>query len=279
MISNIDNTITNNNINERFGDFVGVINPPSNIDTIIFDIGGILSFEDPNFQLRLGNWAITHENDGSIPHGVLLYEFISWLLEAWKTLHYYGEHFPLHVAKREFTRFMPCKCAPTLINEFFEFMGASRLTSEWGITLLDTLKSRGYKLYYLSDICQYNMEIQRNSKSNNSFNHMFNELFDGGVFSYEIPWRKPDPRIYKLLIDKYEINPETSAFFDDQPKNAEVAALEFGFWSKVVKPSIHEMEGLAILLDETAFPDLTKIKGKEERLCHHSNASALDMSK
>ena len=262
--TNTTDNIANDNNND-YGEFVEVLSHPTKIDTIVFDIGGILSFEDPNFQLRLGNWAVTHESHAR-GGGVLLCDIISWLLNAWKMLHDCGEHFPLHIAKHEFEKFMPTHCSSQLINEFFEFMGSSRIISKWYYDLLNSLKKRGYKLYYLSDICQYNLELQvRSKKYEEDVYYLFNTFFDGGVFSYETPWRKPDPRIYQLLIDKYGINPETSAFFDDKPKNAEVAALDFGFWSKVVKPSIHEMEGLAILLDETTFPDLTKIKGKEEK--------------
>ena len=30
---------------------------------------------------------------------------------------------------------------------------------------------------------------------------------------------KPDPRIYKLLFERYSINPETAIFIDDNAKN------------------------------------------------------------
>src|SRR5699024_7984361 len=51
----------------------------------------------------------------------------------------------------------------------------------------------------------------------------FLKLMDGGVFSYDVGYMKPDEEIYKILINKYKINPEEAVFFDDREENIEAA--------------------------------------------------------
>ncbi|MCB0633382.1 MAG: HAD family phosphatase [Saprospiraceae bacterium] len=55
----------------------------------------------------------------------------------------------------------------------------------------------------------------------------FLQLFEAILVSGEEKVKKPDPRIYQLLIDKYDIVPERSIFIDDSLKNI-VAAREQG---------------------------------------------------
>ena len=37
--------------------------------------------------------------------------------------------------------------------------------------------------------------------------------FDGGIYSYQEHLIKPNPKIYQLLIDKYNLNKEETIFF------------------------------------------------------------------
>ena len=55
----------------------------------------------------------------------------------------------------------------------------------------------------------------------------FNE-FEGVVVSGEEGLIKPDPKIYKLLLEKFDLIPEQSVFIDDRLENVEAArALNF----------------------------------------------------
>jgi putative hydrolase of the HAD superfamily len=56
----------------------------------------------------------------------------------------------------------------------------------------------------------------------------FIPLVDGGVISYEVKYIKPEPEIYQILMDKYNINPEEAVFLDDNQANLEAAKV-FGF--------------------------------------------------
>lgn len=83
------------------------------------------------------------------------------------------------------------------------------------------LKKNGYKVYLLSNYGRTNFTYAKE-------HFKFIPLADGGVISYEIKHIKPEPEIYRALIDKYNINPEEAVFLDDNRANLEGAGV-FGF--------------------------------------------------
>ena len=56
----------------------------------------------------------------------------------------------------------------------------------------------------------------------------FLNLFEGIVVSGDEKIKKPDPRLYQILIDRYSIQPRMSIFVDDTKVNVE-AAVDLGF--------------------------------------------------
>ena len=52
--------------------------------------------------------------------------------------------------------------------------------------------------------------------------------FDGVVVSGEEKLKKPDPRLYRVLCDRYSVNPAQAIFVDDSYPNI-IAARELGF--------------------------------------------------
>ena len=51
----------------------------------------------------------------------------------------------------------------------------------------------------------------------------FLQLFEGILVSGEEMMKKPDPRIYHLIFERYAIDPATALFIDDNQKNVEAA--------------------------------------------------------
>lgn len=85
-------------------------------------------------------------------------------------------------------------------------------------SLLNTLRKNGYSLYYLSNWCKWHAEeLIRNGKMD------FLRLFDGGLFSYECGYMKPDERMYTIFLNKYSIDPNNAIFFDDKQDNIDTA--------------------------------------------------------
>ena len=65
----------------------------------------------------------------------------------------------------------------------------------------------------------------------------FLDLFDGGIVSYQVNMSKPDPKIYKALLNKYKIIPESALFIDDRYENIMAAEL-LGIHGLVMTKSI-----------------------------------------
>ena len=81
---------------------------------------------------------------------------------------------------------------------------------------IELLKNQGYKLYFLSN---YSEQLHKDTVQ-----HMdFLAQFDGGIFSYEVKCIKPDLKIYKLLLEKYNLTPAETVFFDDRKENVDAA--------------------------------------------------------
>ena len=97
----------------------------------------------------------------------------------------------------------------------------------------------GYQIFYLSN---YSNGLYEKTKEKLSFL----KTFDGGIFSFAEKCYKPQKEIYKRLLNRYNIEPKETIFFDDNEDNV-LAARELGIE--------------AILFDETALhAELTKIQ-------------------
>lgn len=102
----------------------------------------------------------------------------------------------------------------------FAEVGRALAQRDYAIPWIRKLKSEGYRVLYLSN---YSTHVMKSNPDALSFvNYM-----DGGVFSCEVKLIKPDPAIYKLLCDKYKLNPKNAVFIDDNAANI-AAANVFG---------------------------------------------------
>lgn len=95
------------------------------------------------------------------------------------------------------------------------------------------LKQKAYKLYLLTNITE---------DSYNYINNLINidTIFDGGIYSYQEHLVKPNQDIYRLLIDKFNLNKEETIFFDDKEKNV-IAARNIGIKAFIFK-SINDIK-------------------------------------
>ena len=78
------------------------------------------------------------------------------------------------------------------------------------------LRARGVPLYALTNWSAETFPSQRRRFG-------FMDWFDGIVVSGEEKLIKPDPRIFRLLLDRYGLAARETVFIDDSPKNAEGA--------------------------------------------------------
>ena len=75
----------------------------------------------------------------------------------------------------------------------------------------------------------------------------FLPVVDGGGISYEVQIVKPEPAIYRKLLEKYNLSAEECVFLDDKAENIE-AAKALGFHGIVVESYEQASEALIKLL-------------------------------
>ncbi|QHQ60992.1 HAD-IA family hydrolase [Anaerocolumna sedimenticola] len=199
------------------------------IKTIVLDIGQVLA----HF-----NWKGYMESCGYNE------ETLDRLSKATVLSNVWGEFDRGALSDEEITR-LCCELDTGISEEIKYFIKTSYNTVQefpYSVDFIKNLKKNGYKVYLLSNYGKTNFEYAKK-------NFKFIPLADGGVISYEVKSIKPEPKIYKALIDKYDINTEEAVFLDDCIPNLE-AAKTFGFHT------IHVTEF------EKALEDLRKLDVK-----------------
>lgn len=84
--------------------------------------------------------------------------------------------------------------------------------------LIRDLKAAGYRLYVLSNMSKEFIEFLRRIP--------VYRYFDGEVVSCEEGVCKPEPAIYRLLLERYALDPAATLFIDDRRENVEAAERE-----------------------------------------------------
>ena len=82
--------------------------------------------------------------------------------------------------------------------------------------MLERLKAAGYHIYYLSN---YSRKAIRDCPGAIAFL----PLMDGGIFSCNVGLIKPEPAIYRLLMETYGLVPSETVFLDDRQENVDGA--------------------------------------------------------
>ena len=170
------------------------------IKNIILDIGGVL-FDDSKENTE----KVLNKNCDLIYKNAYSNEGFRKCLLGYKTV---DEHIKSLEKVNDFKNIKyilskeNLKTSYPLIKENFEYV--------------KKLKEKGYKLYLLTNITE---------DSYNYINDLIDidSIFDGGIYSYQEHIIKPNPDIYNLIIDRFNLNKEETIFFDDKPKNITAA--------------------------------------------------------
>ena len=177
------------------------------IDTVIFDIGGVLA----DFS-----WEEFIKDKGYVEDTVQKIADASVKSAAW------GEFdrgvLDTNDVIKEFVKNNKSLEAE-LYDCFSDLTGLLR-KRERTIPWIRALKAAGYKVLVLSN-------YSKQAEDANPFMKEFLAEVDGGILSYKEHIIKPDRRIYELICDRYDLSPFKCAFIDDTKKNVD-AAKEFG---------------------------------------------------
>ena len=86
-------------------------------------------------------------------------------------------------------------------------------TKEW----IQNMKKQGLHVYILSNYGEWTYRKTKEDALN------FLPLVDGDIFSYTIKMIKPEEKIYRTLLDRFQLKPEECVFIDDTAQNIEGA--------------------------------------------------------
>ena len=177
-----------------------------NRDIMIFDLGSVLI--DGNFKQAL-------LNDIRIPN-----ELVDELISAWLIKE--DSSFTELCTKKEYIDKV-YKNIPVQYHKYIPIVAEISISylrlCDWTQSLISILRNKGYGIYYLSNWNKWSVnEIKKTTETMD-----FLDDLDGGVFSYETGYLKPDKRIYEFFLKKYNIDPNRAVFFDDRKENIEAA--------------------------------------------------------
>ncbi len=81
-------------------------------------------------------------------------------------------------------------------------------------SLVFDLKQRGYDLYVLSNVSERYWNLKKRIPALSRFENQ--------VLSYAEKVNKPEKKIYEILLERYQLNPEECLFIDDKKENLAV---------------------------------------------------------
>lgn len=174
------------------------------INTIIFDFGSVLVKGVPS--LIFDNLDIKSKDIDimkSSLHSLFNKSNID-LMETEEIISLYTDKLPNHLKK--------------FAKDIYMSYATSLEVMEYTVPLLESLKEKGYKLYYLSNWDKSSFNL---CKKKGIFDYI--KYFDGGVISHEVGLLKPNKEIYEFLIEKFHIERENCLFIDDKQENISAA--------------------------------------------------------
>lgn len=177
---------------------------PATIETVIFDLGGVLIDWNPEYVFR----EIFEEESQ------MRWFFDEVCTHEWNIRQDAGR--PLKEATEEKVREFPEyeEAIRAFYGRWEEMLGGP-ITGSVGI--LEQIHAGGrHRLYALTNWSHETFPVARQYFD-------FLKLFEGIVVSGEEKLIKPDPRIYQRLLGRYAIAPETALFIDDNAHNVESA--------------------------------------------------------
>jgi len=102
------------------------------------------------------------------------------------------------------------------VRRFFAHYKDFLATLPAGVNVVEMVRKAGLRVYGLSNMSREAWEVLRRREE-------FLRLFDGVVVSSLERRVKPDPAIFKTLLDRFSIRPDRAVFIDDVPANVETA--------------------------------------------------------
>ncbi len=194
----------------------------NNIDTIIFDFGGVLL--NLNMQACVDAFAR------------IGYDKIGDLLDHYKQKGIFLQYEEGKITTEDFFCGLQSIVGKQASIEdikkaYLAFIGD---IPAYKLELILRLKEQ-YKILMLSNINPFIFDYCKKTYFEAN-NHSFEDYFDKGYLSFEAGICKPDKAIFDYMVKNAKLNPQHCFFLDDGPANIEVAN-SMGFNTYLVKPN------------------------------------------
>jgi 2-haloacid dehalogenase len=174
------------------------------IDAVVFDIGNVLLIWDPRHLFRK-----------LLPNEDELERFLCEICTAeWNVEQDRGRTWNDAITERV-ARFPEHEGLIRAYHERWHEMLPGPI--EGTVQLLERLAAEGVPLYAITNFSSEKFEETRKRFG-------FLDRFRDIIVSGEVRLLKPDPKIYRLLIDRHGLKPDRTLFVDDSPAN--IAAAE-----------------------------------------------------
>jgi 2-haloacid dehalogenase len=184
----------------------------SNFNTIIFDLGNVLVEWNPRHVFNEHYFDSEEKRE---------YFFKHICTDAWNEEQDAGRS--IVEATQDLIRKFP-DWEPAIRDYYGRWTEMLKRPIPASVEILRQLKESGkYKLYALTNwhAGLFDIALVR---------YDFLHWFDGRVVSGEEKMRKPFPAFFKILLDRYDVDPEKAIFIDDSLRNVK-AAEELGIMS------------------------------------------------
>jgi 2-haloacid dehalogenase len=168
----------------------------------VFDLGGVLIHWDPRLLYRK-----------LLPDEEAVEEFLGTICTPeWNARQDAGRPFRQGIAELV-TRFPE---HASLIKAWLDRFAEMIRPIEDSVEILRELHRRGVPIYALSNWGAETFDIARDRFG-------FLQLFNGIVISGRVGVAKPDPRIFRVLLEEHDLSAAEVVFIDDHPPNVETA--------------------------------------------------------
>lgn len=181
-------------------------------EIIVFDVGNVLLSFDPDLVCSL----LPAQHREKLP------ELLFGPLQMWAPFDA-GLESNEELARRVEERSGLTGAADSVLYLLHHFPETMRPLPLYG--MLGELKSQGKRLYALTNYCEPSFTI-----TCRRFPFLADKL-DGAAVSHREKKVKPDPAFFRVLMDRYQIDPAKALFIDDVQANVDAAAaLGFAVW-------------------------------------------------
>jgi len=178
---------------------------PQGVATVVFDLGGVLVDWNPRYLYR----RLFPGDEPALERFVALIMEGGWMLSM-------DAGVPMAEAVERLAALHPEHAAPVraYLTRWREmYNGAFPET----VALLERLHAQGVPLYALTNWSAETFPAMRP-------HYPFLERFRGIVVSGEEGLVKPDPRLYRVLLERHGLDARRTLFIDDSPANVAAAA-------------------------------------------------------